>query len=314
MEAREGQGLAQAVRRVSAGVRGVANGDTEDCVQEALARAISSGVSLDAEQWLKTVAKRVAIDTHRRRREYASGAPTDLESQAPVVDANPEDIFLRAERSRTVREALDALPPRYRKVLMAYAEEDSPAAVATRLGMTASATWTLLSRARSRLRLQLEQVGFVPAMFTVARARWRELATAGAAAAAAATFAFVPSSVPGAVVDKPSVPKPAKIVTAPVAAPAAAAVKVLLPVAPEDLTKKVTDVADTQLQAVKPQVSVSTCFAGLAQQPASVGLTVDRTPETPNLLAKVVEILPEQIRTVGPDTCAPKPPVSLPLP
>jgi RNA polymerase sigma factor (sigma-70 family) len=314
MEAREGQGLAQAVRRVSAGVRGVANGDTEDCVQEALARAIKSGVSLEAEQWLKTVAKRVAIDVHRRRREYASGAPTDLENHAPVLDADPQDIYLRAERARTVREALDALPPRYRKVLQAYAEEDSPAAVATRLGMSASATWTLLSRARSRLRLQLEQVGFVPAMVSVARGRWRGLAAAGAAAAAAATVAFVPGPSSQAPVAKPAAPKVTNVVADTVAA-AAVRPKVVLPAAAGDLTKTVTEAADDQLDAVKaPQVSVSTCFVGLAEQPASVQLSLDKSPAVPGLLSKVVERVPEEVRTLGPKTCAPSFPARLPLP
>jgi len=178
-------------RRVGASVRSVAGQDAPDCVQEAYARALSSGVSLEAEPWLKTVAKRVAIDRVRRRREYASGAPVELEGLIHDHDGDPQEAFVRAERSAEVRKALAKLPDRYREALITYAEEDSPAAVASRLGVSANAAWTLLSRARSRLRLQLEHVGYAPVAF-MSRVRWRGFAIGGAAAAAAAAVAMSP--------------------------------------------------------------------------------------------------------------------------
>lgn len=177
--------------RVRASVHGVAGQDAPDCVQEAYARAISTGVSIEAEPWLKTVAKRVAIDKVRRRHEYASGAAVELEGLIHDHDGDPQEAFVRAERSAEVRKALEKLPERYREALITYAEEDSPAAVASRLGLSANAAWTLLSRARSRLRLQLETIGYAPVAW-IGRVRWRGIAIGGAAAGAAAAVAMSP--------------------------------------------------------------------------------------------------------------------------
>lgn len=177
--------------RVRASVHGIAGQDTPDCVQEAYTRAIASGVDIEAEPWLKTVAKRVAIDKFRRRHEYASGAPVELEGLIHDHDGDPQEAFVRAERSAEVRAALAKLPQRYREALLTYAEEDSPAAVANRLGLSASAAWTLLSRARSRLRLQLEHVGYAPVAW-LTRVRWRGFAIGGAAAGVAAAMAVTP--------------------------------------------------------------------------------------------------------------------------
>jgi len=176
---------------VRASVYGIAGQDAPDCVQEAYARAIASGVSIDSEPWLKTVAKRIAIDKFRRGHEYASGAPVELEGLIHDHDGDPQEAFVRAERSAEVRAALAKLPERYREALVTYAEEDSPAAVASRLGLSASAAWTLLSRARSRLRLQLEQVGYAPVAW-LGRVRWRGFAIGSAAAGVAAAMAVTP--------------------------------------------------------------------------------------------------------------------------
>jgi hypothetical protein len=145
--------------------------------------------------------------------------------------------------------------------LLIYAEEDSPGAVANRLGLSAAATWTLLSRARSRLRLQLEQTGFVPAL-VMSRPRIRALLAAGAAAGVATTMAVTPIRPPAATpseeVAKPKIvqvdaPKATKTV-----APKAKS-KPLLPVATEDVTSKVDDaVADAK--AVPERVRLGACI------------------------------------------------------
>jgi RNA polymerase sigma factor (sigma-70 family) len=300
MEAREG--LAQVMRRVSYGVRGVANGDTEDVVQEAVARALKSGVSLEAEQWLRTVAKRVAIDKHRRRREMPYGAPTDLERWTTGSD-DPEDAFIRAERSQAVRDALKELPPRYQKALLAYAEEDSPAAVARRLGLSATATWTLLSRARSRLKLQLEQVGFVPAMvFSGNRPRLRTLLAAGAIAATATGAVMIPKAptVPG--VDRPSAPKVVALehsVSRPKMPKVSGAATDLLPVAPEEVTEKVDGVVDGT-DKVQTSMKVGTCLIGQRE----VGVELSVVSEQKTLLSRLTDALvPEPLREIGTKAC-----------
>jgi RNA polymerase sigma-70 factor (ECF subfamily) len=296
------EGLANTIRRVQVGVHSVANGDTEDVVQEALARAIKSGVSLEAEQWLRTVAKRVAIDQHRRRRETPSGAPDELENYAPTTEGNPEETFIRAERSAAVREALAALPPRYRQALEAYSEEDSPAGVAKRLGLSAAATWTLLSRARSRLRLQLESVGFVPALVSIARARWRGIVTAGAAAGVAATAAIVPSAVTPK--DVPVKPKVQQVAVAAPVAERDIAKKTLLP---PITTDKVTDTVDEAVETVKDvrtaAAGVQACLGRTDQLQVSVELA-----DTNRLTNLVTRVLPEPLRVIGEKTCAPETP------
>ena len=166
------EGLANTIRRVQVGVYSVANGDTEDVVQEALARAIKSGVSLEAEQWLRTVAKRVAIDQHRRRRETPSGAPDRARELGAGDRRQPGG---RVHPRRAVGRPCARRSPRCRRGT-ARRSRRTPRrtrrpAVAKRLGLSAAATWTLLSRARTRLRLQLESVGFVPALVGMARGR-----------------------------------------------------------------------------------------------------------------------------------------------
>jgi RNA polymerase sigma factor (sigma-70 family) len=304
MEAREG--LAQAIRRVGARVYGVANGDTEDVVQEALARAIKSGVSLEAEQWLTTVAKRVAIDQHRRRHDIPSGAPVELEKWTPSAEGNPEDTFIRAERAEAVREAMAALPPRYRKALEAFAEEDSPAAVSKRLGLSATATWTLLSRARSRLKLQLESVGFVPALVSVTRGRWRGLIAAGAAAGVAATAALGPISPPKTTIEKPapkilSLAAPTKV--KPQAEPKAQLPK--LPVDADAVTKTVDD-AVAKVKDAPASIKVTTCLSAVSAllPKADVSLEIkEMDAQRRDLTELLIKTLPEPLRQIGPDTC-----------
>lgn len=301
MEAREG--VTHVLRRVSAGVRGVANGDTEDVVQEAVARAIKSGVSLEAEQWLRTVAKRVAIDKHRRRRETPSGAPTDLERWAPATEPDPEDVVIRAERSQAVRDALAELPPRYRNALLAYAEEDSPAAVAKRLGLSATATWTLLSRARTRLRLQLEQVGFVPAMvFSGNRPRLRQLLAAGAVAATATTAAMIPSGPAVGPAEAPSAPPALAAGAAP--APEAEAgpsdaVADLLDVDGVEVPDAVDDIAAPKAP-VETGVKVGTC---LGPNDRELGVEVSVVEEQRSLITRLLERIPEPLRDPLSRTC-----------
>jgi RNA polymerase sigma-70 factor (ECF subfamily) len=263
-------------------VYAVANGDSEDVVQEAVARAIKSGVSLEAEQWLRTVARRVAIDQHRRRRETPSGAPADLEFWGASGD-DPEDEVLRAERAKYVREALAALPPRYRRALMIYAEEDSPAAVANRLGLSATATWTLLSRARSRLKLQLEQAGFVPALI-VNRPRLSGLVAAGAAAGVAATMAVAPSRPPAPQPDEVAKPKVVQVAS-PTQTPAAtddvvATKAPLLPVATDEVTAPVDDTLN-EVKATPEKVRLGACLG--PSDELDVGVDLWRRVEQPEV-------------------------------
>ncbi len=290
----------KAYSRVRASVHGVAGQETSDCVQEAYTRAIASGVSLDAEPWLKTVAKRVAIDKFRRRHEYASGAPVELEGLIHDHDGDPQEAFVRAERSAEVRAALAKLPDRYREALITYAEEESPAAVASRLGLSANAAWTLLSRARSRLRLQLEHVGYAPVAW-LTRVRWRGFAIGGAAAGVAAAVAVSPL-IPHHATIRPKAPPAAIVQTANTVVPKVAThtnvvsvPKVALPTLPV----AAPNVAVPNLPTAPQVKELATACVGLPNVGSVAGVTVS-VPEH-SLLGQVTKKLPTL--AVGPKLC-----------
>ena len=298
-------GISEALLRVKRSVYGVANGNSEDVVQEAVARAIKSGVSLEAEHWLRTVARRVAIDQHRRRRETPSGSPVDLERWIGSHDNDPEDAVLKAERAKYVREALAALPPRYQRALMVYAEEDSPSAVANRLGLSAAATWTLLSRARSRLKLQLEQAGFVPALLAN-RPRLSGLVAAGAVAAVATTAALVPSQPikpKPSDVSQPKVVNVAPATRAPVMSERPAVKARLLPVAATDVTEPVDEAVD-EVKAAPKKVHVGACLGRTDQIEVGVDL-ISVEDKQRSLRSALVDVLEEPLSLPSDATCAP---------
>lgn len=180
---RADEGLQAALHQLNAYASSLGRSDTEDLVQEALARAIANGVPVEAIPWMRTVMRRIAIDRARRAREVASGDSFDMDGLAAEPGDGPEDLVVSGERARAVREALAALPPRYREALLAYATDGRASAVAEQMSLSSQATWTLLSRARDRLRTQLERIGFVPAAFAARFAPWWQSATTGAVAA-----------------------------------------------------------------------------------------------------------------------------------
>ncbi len=289
-------------RRVGASVRHVSGQDAPEDVQEALTRAVKNGIALDAEPWLKTVARRVAIDRVRRRREYASGLPAELEQWVSDHDGNPEDMVLRAERTADVRRALAKLPPRYREALLTYAEEESPAGVARRLGLTPKATWTLLSRARSRLRLDLERLGFVPALLA-GKAKWKSIFGATAAASAiAVSVALLPSGTE-------KVDKPSTIVQAPEAAPAletADTVQAALATPVQDVVAVVEEAVDRFVPHEIGNVDVGSCVrTGSGEKELiSAPITLIQDEEDPGVVLGLVEKLPEPLKKLDLNNCS----------
>ncbi len=287
---------------MGASIRHVSGQDAPEDVQEALTRAVANGIALDAEPWLKTVARRVAIDRVRRRREYASGLPVELEKWVSDHDGNPEEMTLRAERSAEVRRALEGMPKRYRDVLLTYAEEESPARVARRLGLTPKATWTLLSRARSRLRVDLERLGFVPALLA-GKAKWKSIFGATAAASAIAVSVALLPAAPESV-EEPSTP----IVKAPEAASAGA-----VETAQAGLGAPVQDVVDVVAETVDRfvprqigNVQVRSCVRTGQKELELLRLPVTLTQdqEDPGLVIGLVDALPEPLKKLDLDNCS----------
>jgi RNA polymerase sigma-70 factor (ECF subfamily) len=134
----------------------------EDLNQETWLKALDGIDQCDATRgsfrnWLFGIArKRVAL--HYRRRAVA-GNPTSLSDQfgetAELGDNSvlPKDVLEQVERASVVRAAILLLPDDRREVLLSkYVEGLSVETIAIRLGRTAKAVESLLSRAREQMR------------------------------------------------------------------------------------------------------------------------------------------------------------------
>lgn len=172
--------IRRTMRNVRASVARFSRNDADDIVQEAMTRAVRRGVECDAEPWLRIVARRIATDHSRRAREFASEA-ADLERASGTVTSSPEDIVVANDSVGVIRRALNALPTRYRDALVTYADGQDHTQLAERFDLSPSATWSLLCRARARLRQELDRVGYAAAFFGFRIQRLvGDLSTAGA--------------------------------------------------------------------------------------------------------------------------------------
>ena len=137
----------------------------EDLNQETWLEALDGIDQCDASRgsfrnWLFGIArKRVAL--HYRRRALA-GNPTSLSDQfgeaaeSGEISVLPEDVLEQVEQRSVVRAAMLVLPDDRRKVLLwKYLEGLSVETIAIRLGRTAKAVESLLSRAREQMRVLL---------------------------------------------------------------------------------------------------------------------------------------------------------------
>lgn len=136
-------------------------GRAEDIVQETLLRAWRHPEALAAERgsprpWLFAVARRIAVDGHRRRsarpREVGDEALAALPAQGDEVD--------RALDSWLVADALSALTPAHREVLLhTYFSGRSVSEAAAVLGVPAGTVKSRTHYALQALRLALLERG-----------------------------------------------------------------------------------------------------------------------------------------------------------
>ena len=109
--------------------------------------------------WLYTIARHVAIDFLRRRRQNVS-----TEECMELVDqqANLEREFLKQEQKIQLHDAMKQLKPEYRQVLWLYYFADfSHKDIAKILGKTTHNVEMLASRARQALKNILNKEGFI---------------------------------------------------------------------------------------------------------------------------------------------------------
>ena len=132
----------------------------EDLVQETFLRAYDRLSTFNPEYrfktWLLAIANNLGIDTLRRRRDVIEFNP---EIHAPLT-RGPEAVAVEAERARSVRDSVLALPETYSvPIVLRYAEGLTYAEIAEIIGITVPALKSRLFRARNMLAGKLEERG-----------------------------------------------------------------------------------------------------------------------------------------------------------
>jgi RNA polymerase sigma-70 factor, ECF subfamily len=135
--------------------------DVEDVVQDAYLRIWTSGHQFDPSRsspitWMTVIARNVAIDKLRNRRQSA----VPIENEALSVADQPVDPFEDHDRAIEVRIALSAMtklaPQRAELLSRAYLQGQSRAALASAYGAPESTIKTWIRRSLADLRQCLE--------------------------------------------------------------------------------------------------------------------------------------------------------------
>jgi RNA polymerase sigma-70 factor, ECF subfamily len=139
-------------------------GRAEDVVQETLLRAWRHPEAMAPDRgsprpWLFAVARRIAVDAHRRRRARPPEVGDDVLAQIPAQD----DDVDRALDAWLVADALAALSPAHREVLVqTYFAGRSVAEAAEVLGVPPGTVKSRTHYALQALRLALLERGVTP--------------------------------------------------------------------------------------------------------------------------------------------------------
>jgi len=128
-------------------------------------RSLHSFREVDASfsTWLYTIARNTVLSELRKQR--GANVPLEESGIVPVApgDVAPEQAVLRSEKVGKVREAINNLPEKQRSalILREYDQLDYQE-IATILGQSVSAVKSLLFRARSSVKSQLEPYFYEP--------------------------------------------------------------------------------------------------------------------------------------------------------
>jgi RNA polymerase sigma-70 factor (ECF subfamily) len=139
-------------------------GRAEDVVQETLLRAWRHPEAMAPDRgsprpWLFAVARRIAVDAHRRRRARPQEVGDDVLALIPTQD----DDVDRALDAWLVADALDALSPAHREVLVqTYFAGRSVGEAAQVLGIPPGTVKSRTHYALQALRLALLERGVTP--------------------------------------------------------------------------------------------------------------------------------------------------------
>ena len=130
--------------------------ESQDVVQQTFLKAIQSIEDFQWQgdgsflRWLSGIAGNVVLDLADPRRRKL---PVRLEADPPAPGVSPSKALRRDERFDRLREAIDALSPQHREVVLLARIEGLPVKeIAKRLNLTPNAISQLLWRALQKLR------------------------------------------------------------------------------------------------------------------------------------------------------------------
>ncbi len=135
--------------------------DAEEVAQEAASRVWQKAASFDPSRsafgtWFYRIVSNAALDRLRRRKPPAENLDDHSER---LSDSAPtgEDLQMKADESRRIRQAIAALPPTQQMAItLVYYEEFSQADAARIMNITTSALEALLFRGKKGLRQSLK--------------------------------------------------------------------------------------------------------------------------------------------------------------
>lgn len=139
----------------------------EDAAHEVFLKAGQRADTYDSaypvRNWLLKIASNHCVDLIRRQgtERRLFGLEADQAPEAPEAGPGPLRQLIDGERGERVREALDALPEKYRlPLVLAYYNDFSYAEVGEVLGVGRNTVATLLFRGRQMLRTELLSADF----------------------------------------------------------------------------------------------------------------------------------------------------------
>lgn len=140
--------------------------DSEDLVQDTLIRAWRAIDRFDGRHpraWLLTILRRAHLNSVRRQRPQTTDDEELLQRSRSVFGSatapSAEEVVTERDLSPQLEQAVQALDPRFRTVLLLVdVQQLSYAEAAAALGVPVGTVYSRLSRARDRIRKQLNDV------------------------------------------------------------------------------------------------------------------------------------------------------------
>jgi RNA polymerase sigma factor (sigma-70 family) len=127
--------------------------DARDAAQDALIKVLRGLDSYDERRnfrtWVLSITRNTCIDEQRRR----GRRPTEAEREVACAGPSPLQEVAQAQRAARVRDALQAIPPMYREILVLYHYEHlTTSEIAETLEIPLGTVLNRMFRARQKLR------------------------------------------------------------------------------------------------------------------------------------------------------------------